>query len=230
KDVIIKGFSELKTEMKRDYPKIFIILGNDDGKYDEDRIVKAESKGIWSYIHNKEVEFNGKNIFGYSYIPPTPFLIKDWEKYDVSRYTDPGCISPEDGKRTVHVEPNIIRYSTIKKDLEDLFENKDLSKAIILFHSPPYKTNLDRADLDGKFFDSAPLDVFVGSIAIKELIEERRPYVTLHGYIHESVGITGSWNDKIGRTILFSAAHDGKELAVIKFDIDDPSSASRLLL
>jgi len=217
KNIVIKGFSELKRDLKNDYPEVYIILGNDDGKYDEPKIIKAESKGLWNYIHNKKVVHMGYCIYGYSFIPPTPFLMKDWEKYDVSRYTEPGCISPEDGKRTYHIEPNLVRYSTIKKDLEDLFGDDDLSKAIILFHSPPYKTNLDRAALDGV-------------IAIKDIIEEKQPYITLHGHIHESAGITGSWKDKIGKTILFTGAHDGKELALIKFDPVKPEKAVRILL
>jgi Icc-related predicted phosphoesterase len=229
-EVIISGLSKLKLEMKSAYPEIFIILGNDDGKYDEPRIIKAELEGLWKYVHDKKVNFKNKKIYGYSYIPPSPFLMKDWEKYDVSQYTDPGCVSPEDGRRTFHIEPNIVKYSTIKKDLEDLFGNSDLSDAVIMFHSPPYKTNLDRAALDGKFIDSAPLDVFVGSIAIKDLIEEKQPFLTMHGHIHESAGITGSWNDRIGRTILFTGAHDGKELAVVKFDLDIPEKAVRILI
>lgn len=228
--VIISGFSKLKSEMKEDYPEVFIILGNDDGKYDEPRIIKAEFEGLWKYVHNKKVNFKNKTVYGYSFIPPTPFLMKDWEKYDVSRYTDPGCVSPEDGRRTFHIEPNIVKYSTIKKDLEDLFGNSDLSDAVIIFHSPPYKTNLDRAALDGKFIDSAPVDVFVGSIAIKDLIEEKQPYITMHGHIHESAGITGEWKDKIGSTVLFTGAHDGNELSVVKFDLEKPDKAVRILL
>jgi len=34
-------------------------------------------------------------------VPPTPFLLKDWEKYDVSAYVDPGCVSPEEGYHRV---------------------------------------------------------------------------------------------------------------------------------
>lgn len=38
--------------------------------------------------------------------PISPFLLKDWEHYDVSRYVDLGCISPEDGQRTIDVPFN----------------------------------------------------------------------------------------------------------------------------
>ncbi|MDP8207598.1 MAG: hypothetical protein P9L92_13105 [Candidatus Electryonea clarkiae] len=76
----------------------------------------------------------------------------------------------------------------------------------------------------------APLDVNVGSIAIKRFIEEKQPLLSLHGHIHESARLTGSWQDQIGRTKLFSAAHDGEELALVRFDIGDLDSASRELL
>ncbi|MFO7809980.1 MAG: hypothetical protein R6V47_01235 [Candidatus Delongbacteria bacterium] len=227
---IIAPLKNLKSLMGKEYPNIFLILGNDDGKQDEERIMEEDKNGLWSYIHNRKIIFKERSIFGYSYIPPTPFLMKDWEKYDVSRYSDPGCISPEEGKRTYEAEPNFIRYTTIKKDLEILFKDEDISNSVLLFHSPPYKTNLDRADLGGKFYDSVPLDVNVGSIAIKEMIEERQPYLSLHGHIHESSRLTGRWDDIIGRTRLFSAAYDGRKLAVVKFDLDDPSTAIRSII
>lgn len=230
KNTIISGFRSLRLKMGNKYPAVFIILGNDDSRQDEDEMKEIETEGLWIYSHMKKTDFRGRKIFGYSFIPPTPFLLKDWEKYDVSRYTDPGCVSPEDGKRTYSIEPNIVRYSTIKKDLELLFGEEDVSDSVVIFHSPPYKTNLDRAALDGKLYDSVPLDVHVGSIAIRNFIEEKQPLVTLHGHIHESARITGSWRDVIGKTHMFSASHDGNELAVVKFDLDDPSSAVRHLL
>lgn len=157
-------------------------------------------------------------------------MLKDWERYDVSRYVDPGCISPETGYRSVEVPANGKRYRTIQKDLEDLTGDQDLSRFICLFHSPPHKTKLDRAGLDGQTVDHVPLDVHVGSIAIRRFIEERQPLVTLHGHIHESTRITGSWRDRLGRTYLFNAAHDGPELALIRFDLEDLHSAERELI
>ena len=75
-----------------------------------------------------------------------------------------------------------------------------------------------------------PLDVHVGSIAIRRFIEDRQPLVTLHGHVHESARLTGSWRDTIGRTHLFSAAHDGPELALVRFDLGDIASATRELI
>lgn len=229
-DIIKKGFVVLKEKLKDKYPRIFIILGNDDSRADEEVFIRGESQRIWEYIHNKKVKFGDFDIYGYSYVPPTPFLMKDWEKYDVSRYVDPGCIPPEEGSRSVDVKIDDIIYSTIQKDIELLVGHADLSKSIFLFHTPPYKTKLDRAALDGKMYDHVPLDVHVGSIAVQRFIENRQPLITLHGHIHESVGITGSWQDKLGNTYAYSAAHDGKELALVRFNPETPEEATRELI
>jgi hypothetical protein len=169
-------------------------------------------------------------VYGYSYVPPTPFLLKDWERYDVSRYVDPGCVSPEEGKYTVPVSERARRYCTIKEDLDTLAGEDDLRDAVFLFHAPPYETNLDRAALDDKMIDNVPLDVHVGSIAIRRFIAERQPLLTLHGHIHESTRLTNLWKDRIGRTFVFSAAHDGPELALVRFELEHLGSATRELL
>ncbi len=230
KETLIKGFRSLKDKMKNDYPEIFIILGNDDGKLYEKDIIREENNGLWKYSHFRKIMYKNYKIFGYSYIPPTPFLLKDWEKYDLSRYTDPGCVSPEEGFRTYKTEANLIKFSTIKKDLDEMFNNEDLSKSVLLFHSPPYNTSLDILSDTIKYFDSAPLDNHAGSIAIRDIIEEKQPLVTLHGHIHETVRFSGEWKDTIGNTLMISGAHEGSELSLVIFDIENPISCGRLIL
>jgi uncharacterized protein len=229
-DYLIKKLFTLKEKMKNEYPDIFIILGNDDLKTEEDDLIKANESGILNYISCRKIELNGFKIFGYSYVPPSPFLLKDWEKYDVSRYVDPGCVSPEEGYRSEKVEESKMKYSTIKDDLNMLTKGEDLSNAIFLFHSPPYKTNLDRVANDGKFYEYVPLDLHAGSIAVSRFIEEKQPLLTLHGHIHESTRLTGSWKDKIGNTNCFNASHDGPELSLIKFNTKNIEDAVRILI
>lgn len=229
-DYLSQEFIALKKQLGSDYPRVFLILGNDDGKTQEENLILfMEQEKIWEYIHDKSAQFGPNKIFGYAYVPPTPFLNKDWERYDISRYTDPGCISPEEGWHSVEQSINIIQHATIKKDLIDLIGDMDLSKSIILFHTPPYQTALDRAALDGKMIDHVPLDVHVGSIAVKDLILERQPLLTLHGHVHESARLTGSWKEQFGETTALSAAHDGPELALVRFDPEYPREASREL-
>ena len=70
----------------------------------------------------------------------------------------------------------------------------------------------------------------MGSIAIKNFIENRQPKISLHGHIHESSRITGHWQQKLKETYSYSAAWDGTELALVKFDPEFPENAERILL
>ena len=229
-DVLEPGFRRLRERLSNDSPAFFIILGNDDDRTSEGAFLDGDRAGLWTYVHERWVSLGTHPVLGYAHVPPTPFLLKDWERYDVSRFTDPGCVSPEKGQRTVPVDPDTIRFGTIAADLERLAGNRDLEDAVLLFHSPPYQTALDRAGLDGQLVDHVPLDVHVGSIAIQRLIEERQPLLTLHGHIHEAPRLTGAWREQIGRTHCFTAAHDGPELALVRFDLDDLANATRDLL
>lgn len=76
---------------------------------------------------------------------------------------------------------------------------EEYDRAIFNFHEPPYDSQLDEApelddELRPKF--GAQSTEPVGSKAIREVIEEYQPPLSLHGHIHESRGQT-----KIGKTI-----------------------------
>ena len=228
--VLQDGFGAVKTQLSSTYPQILLILGNDDIRAEEIELMQGESLGLWNYLHFRKIECGGFTVYGYACVPPTPFTLKDWERYDVSRFVDLGCISPEEGWRSVPVSPQEIRYATIQADLELLTNNSDLSRAIFLFHAPPHQTTLDRVALDGRMIDNTPLDIHAGSIAIRRFIEKRQPLITLHGHIHESTRITGSWRERLGRTWAFTAAHDGAELALVRFDPAAPEKATRALI
>jgi Icc-related predicted phosphoesterase len=227
---LVKELKKIKEVMGDAYPRIFVILGNDDGRMEEASMLDAAAQGVWEYCHNRRVQWGDFTVYGYSYVPPTPFRLKDWERYDVSRYVDPGCISPEEGGLSIPVSEYQLKFATIAEDLDKLVGDDNLEKSIFLFHAPPYKSRLDRAALDGKMIDYAPLDVHVGSIAIRRFIEDRQPLITLHGHVHESTRLTGSWRDKFNKTEAFNAAHDGPELALVRFNPNCPEKAARTLI
>lgn len=229
-EFLFPNLDKIKSELGESYPDILLILGNDDGKFEEPEIIGGAENGLYEYIHNRKLGIGKFDFYGYSYVPPTPFHLKDWERYDVSRYTDPGCVPLEEGFYSVNIEQNEKLYKTIKDDLKELTNGANLSDSVFLFHSPPYNTKLDYADLKGKMVDGVQPDCHVGSIAIRKFIDERQPLLTLHGHIHESARLTGSWKDNIGRTVCLSAAHDGYELAIVKFNLDDIINAKRELI
>jgi Icc-related predicted phosphoesterase len=228
-DFLIPEFIALKERMQEAYPKVFIIMGNDDARIKEQEIIDAEKSGVWKYLHMQRDEAGSFSFLGYAYIPPTPFQLKDWERYDVSRFVDPGCVHPTEGYRTIAPDEDI-EYATISSHLEILSEGLKLDKSVFLFHSPPYKSLLDRAALDGIMVDHTPLDVHVGSIAIQRFIEAKQPHITLHGHIHESTRLTGAWMQQTGRTYSFNAAHDGSELSLIIIPLNQPEKSERLLI
>jgi uncharacterized protein len=72
--------------------------------------------------------------------------------------------------------------------------------AIFNIHVPPYNSRLDTApllgqDLKVKTAAGAQMTAPVGSVAVREAIEDVQPLLTLHGHIHESGGSV-----TIGRT------------------------------
>jgi uncharacterized protein len=112
--------------------RFFFILGNDDPRTYEPVFLQADAEGIIDYVHMKTVPYGQYYVTGYACIPPTPFQLKDWERYDVSRFLDVGVISPEEGIHSVPYDPDDTKYGTIKEDLQNL-----------VLHAPAEKTMED---------------------------------------------------------------------------------------
>jgi len=227
---LARGFDRLRRRLGKRYPRVLLILGNDDSRLEEPAVGDVEAQGLWVYVHDRAYAFSDVHVVGYANVPPTPFGLKDWERYDVSRYVPPGCVSPEEGWRSVPVPPHETRYATIQGDLDALTRGVPADNAVLLAHAPPDRTNLDRVANDGKTIDHVPLDLHVGSVAIRRVIERWQPRLALHGHIHESARLTGSWRDRIGRTHLFGGAHDDAELALVRFRLDALDEATRELI
>ncbi|HET6991658.1 MAG TPA: metallophosphoesterase [Bacteroidia bacterium] len=91
--------------------------------------------------------------------------------------------------------------SNLRMKLKDI---KDVGRSILIIHTPPINSSLDNApalDKDLKPIVEGGSHVFkpVGSSAVRKIIEEVQPMLTLHGHIHESPGFC-----KIGRTYCFN--------------------------
>ena len=103
-----------------------------------------------------------------------------------------------------NLDPSYLRYYYAAK-LGPTIEDIDRLGGFELpyYNSPTTPPSLDRLPIDElerraapqsgasewrdgyrKMIDYAPLDVHVGSIAVRRFIESRAPYLTLHGHVH----------------------------------------------
>ncbi len=92
------------------------------------------------------------------------------------------------------------------------------------FHCPPYKSGLDTVvkldeNLRPVIERGAPVEVPVGSKAVRDAIDRYSPVVGLHGHIHESHGV-----QRIGSTVCINPGSDyGSGVlkgAIVDFDQD----------
>jgi uncharacterized protein len=94
--------------------------------------------------------------------------------------------------RTPWSTPRECDEDELEGRLRSLIEGvKDPSRAIFNFHVPPYGTSLDLCpQIDEEFrvvtVMGNPVQMHAGSTAVRSLIEEYQPLVSLHGHIHES--------------------------------------------
>jgi uncharacterized protein len=96
-------------------------------------------------------------------------------------------------------------YSRLKRLVSGLEEPE---RAILNVHVPPYESSLDAAyevdeDLHYVMKGGRPHEIPTGSAAVRQIIEEVQPLLSLHGHIHESKGVTN-----IGRTVAINPGSD----------------------
>ena len=189
-------------ELKKD---VFFIMGNDDFRVNETLLIDQNNN--LKYINKKGLSLSVKNIVGYGFVNPTPFRLKDWEKVEDDKQEKPKQMFDYE-IRTVKKEEG-----TIKDDLDNFVKLSNPKKTIYVMHAPPFDTKLD-VITDG---------THVGSKAIRNFIEEQQPFLTLHGHIHESPKVSGSYTDKIGKTICINigSSYPENKLNCIIMDIDN---------
>ncbi|MFA9433720.1 MAG: metallophosphoesterase [Deltaproteobacteria bacterium] len=196
---------------------IYAMLGNDDWQASNVHLETLVAKGTLRLLHGEKHELgSGYELVGYAHVPPTPFTIKDGERRDlqkdvVDQQRCTACVSQ--GAKIVVVDPEqyFASVMSIEEELERLPKERDPSRTVYVMHSPPFKTNLDRL-FDGRW---------VGSQAIRAFVEKYQPYLTLHGHIHESSEISGTYWDRIGKTICLNPGQSTEELYAVVFELED---------
>jgi len=193
-DVFVPLISEFSDSVQ-----IFVLTGNDDARVNLAVLEGAEKNGLLKLIHNRVYSLGEFHIAGYSFVNPTPFALKDWEKGDFVLVENRGITT------LAHEET-----TTIMDDLVKLASKSDPAKTIYVIHAPPYESNLDRLS-NGNH---------AGSKAVRKFIEQKRPLLTLHGHIHESPAVSGEFFDMIGTTVCVNPGANPflEDVNVVVFD------------
>jgi Icc-related predicted phosphoesterase len=157
--------------------ELFIIAGNDD-PWSVDDVLRSGERVV--FCDDQVVRVDGHEMMSLSYANPTP-----WK-------------SPRELD-----EPEL--YARLRA-LADQLEEPET--AIFNLHVPPYDSELDRAieispDLTRVYKGGQPVEIPVGSHAVRQIIEEVQPLLALHGHIHESRGSV-----RIGRTLAINSGSE----------------------
>lgn len=158
-----------------------------------------------------EIHPNGMSVednmilAGYAFVPPGPLHRKDYELRDMKTdkhtpITD-SYITNKTGDKTYIQPEHFNKKESIEEDLQHIHPQCK----ILITHTPPLCEHIDLCHSNKH----------IGSRAIRNKILELKPYLSLHGHIHESPSITGKWYEKIGDTISINVGSDQQNLHAI---------------
>ncbi len=236
-DFINDYFLGYLTELGK-ITNVYLIFGNDDFISNYPLVKQANIKNV-HFLNNEvaKLPISDQELYvaGYPYVGLTPFQHKDWEKWD----TRPGVMthkvfrdhgySSKDGKHyAVDYTTDIDRQSTIRDDLANLAKLSDPKKTIYVFHEAPFDTPLDMVAPDNKYLKDG--QQHVGSIAIREFIENESPLLTMHGHIHETLHESGDYKWSTGSSVSITASNDfsSGELSFVLFALPALDKIERL--
>jgi Icc-related predicted phosphoesterase len=204
---------------KQEIPGLVVafLMGNHDwlrsetaarAEHDAGRLVLLESRRVWSH--------KGVNFLGCPLSPPTPHWVKDYECLDAEG-DEPAVF---DGA-TWATGPNGVCEVDVRKYFREkpaLATELDAAATprepwILIAHAPPWNTKLDRLP---------SVDYPIGSKAVRSFVESRRPLCALHGHVHESPELTGSYFDEVGGVLCINPGQSHERLQAVLFDSERP--------
>ena len=159
---------------------VLVAPGNDD-RFEIDELFERSS--VFVMAEQRVIPLDGVEVASTGWSNPTP-----WK-------TPRECPEPE-----------------LEQRLRDLLATvRDPARTILNVHVPPYGTPLDICpELDDDFkivtYMGSPVQTHAGSHAVRKVIEDFQPLVSLHGHIHESRNGT-----KLGNTCALNPGSEYSE-------------------
>jgi uncharacterized protein len=214
-------------DWKRAHPslRIFAIPGNDDCQTILPALEELEASNLIENLHQKTRSFGDYSLTGLSFVPPTPFHLKDFERWDdlpeldSDSHSDRCIVSAPHGFKVVDdFQAYLNSLPTIQQELRNL-PIKDPMRTVTVIHTPPFETKCDVL-FDGRH---------IGSKAVRNWIERVQPLVTLHGHIHESPKLSRSYCDRIGRTTVINPGCNHQLPHLVFIDFEKPAELEHSL-
>ncbi len=220
-EFLLYQLSPLLDEWKQAHPmlRVFAIPGNDDCQTILPALEELEMNGLVENLHQEARTLGVYTLVGLSFVPPTPFHLKDFERRDGERGADGEaytyrCIlgTPRGFLVIENFEAYLDSLPSLEEELRRLPVD-DPAHTVAVVHAPPFDTRCDVL-FDGRH---------IGSKSLRRWIEKHQPRLTLHGHIHESPKLSGTFFDRIGATTLINPGCDHARPHLVFIDLDDLS-------
>ena len=204
--------------------RLFILMGNDDWAVNHD-VFEAGDPALWSVLHDRVHELGeaegGLALAGLSWVPITPFGIKDWERFDTAD-SPPGLRL--DGWRSTPagLEPVRVRSRGARRD-----DRRRAGRPRSGARTRRARSTSSIRRRTARPATASTAATHVGSRALRAFLERTQPPLSLSGHIHEGPAVSGRFHDAIGRTrVVNPGQFDGdKRWCAVMFDPADPAGA-----
>ena len=172
-EFLLHRLSPLLGDWKQAHPalRIFAIPGNDDCQTVLPALEELEMNDLIENLHQETRTLGAYTLMGLSYVPPTPFHLKDFERWDDAPEPDSDSYSyrcvmgtPRGFMVIEDFQSYLDSLPSLKQELQRL-PVKDPAHTVAVIHTPPFNTHCDVL-FDGRH---------IGSKAVRSWIEKNQP-------------------------------------------------------
>ena len=181
--------NQIEPRMESYRGDVYTIFGNNDWKVVADRIGELAPSLIDLQNHDAVLP-SGLRLKGLSFVPPSPFLIKDWERMEKYGNNDErgrleGLCSHDGGLRDCTISQRGTMW-------EEILKIGPLKDSILVSHGPPF----------GTCADMSVFEPHLGSVDLTRAAINDPPVAILCGHIHEAPDVSKKPVCSLGETLV----------------------------